>query len=142
MSSCGYKYMELGQLKLCTRTVRNSFCLPRAEQVVLLFILDRTVGWNKVEEKISTSQFVNGVIRRKRGHDILMAGGTRLTVDEVNEALTRLKERGAIETTSCEGKVAYSVNEDWCHPDLRELGMWELNESDYDYEHEDDASCG
>lgn len=134
MNCCGYKFTELGELKIYNRTIRSALCLSGPEQVVLLFILDRTIGWRKLWETISPSQFVNGVIRRKRGRDIFVGSGTHLTSDQLNEALMRLRERGAIEIERRGGKVAYKINEYWCHPDLEELGMWEITEGDYDYE--------
>ena len=134
MSDCGYRYSERGQLKIHSRVNRCSLFLSEEERLVLLFILDRTIGWRKVWATISCSQFVNGVIRRSGEGAIRVASGTRLTPSQVDGALTRLLEGGAIEIERFAGKVAYKINEYWCHPSLQEVGMWELNESDYDYD--------
>ena len=134
MFNCGYKYRPLAELKIYSRIVCSSLFLREDERVVLLFILDRTIGWHNVWETISTTQFANGVITRRRGCDVVAGSGTALTSDQVNAALTRLERRGAIEAETFRGKVAYKIEEHWCHPDLEELGMWELNDSDFDYE--------
>lgn len=133
MPHCGYKYTELAELKICTRTNRNSFCLPEAERLVLMFILDRTIGWHRVWEFISNRQFVDGVSRRRRGRDVLVIRGTGLMSGQVDEALTCLLERNAIAIGQFGRKMAYKVNEHWCHPDLEDQRMWEVNESDYRY---------
>ena len=140
MSKCGYKYSELGELKIYTRIVRSSLFLLEEERVVLLFILDRTIGWHKVWNTNSSGQFVGGVKRRRKGKRVVVASGTHLTSDQVNGALMRLLEREAIEIERFGKKVAYKINEYWCHPDLQELGMWEVNESDFDYGHEQGTS--
>ena len=131
MSWCGYRYTEVGELKIYTRTVRSALCLSELERVVLLFILDRTIGWHKVWDTISSAQFVSGVIRRGGQR---VASGTRLTTSQINEALSCLRESEAIELDRSRGKVAFKINEYWCHPDLRDCGMWELHENDYDYD--------
>lgn len=133
MQTCNYKYTTLGELKIYGRTIRSSFSLPDVERNVMLFVLDRTVGWHNVWEFISPSEFVNGVRRRKSGNVRVVVAGTALTLEQLDEALASLKERGAIEIDRIGDKVVYKVNEDWSHPDLQGPPMWELNEADYDY---------
>jgi len=138
MSYCNYRYTTLGQLKISTRTNRNAFCLPHAERLVLMFILDRTIGWHNVWATISLRQFVKGAFRRKNGRDCLLVRGTGLTFNEVEMALTRLRERDAIEIERFGRRIAYKINELWCHPDLTRLKMWEINNSDYDEADDDE----
>ncbi len=140
MSWCKYGYNQLGQLKIYTRTVRSALCLPEPERVVLLFILDRTIGWRKVWDSITSGQLVSGVMRRKEGRAVVVTSGTRLTASQINETLERLLERKAIEIERFGDRADYKINENWCHPDLRGLGMWELNDSDYDPDEGADGS--
>ncbi|MGE0773950.1 MAG: hypothetical protein AB7L36_02785 [Sphingomonadaceae bacterium] len=106
---------------------------------MLLFILDRTIGWHKVWKIISLSHFVDGVPDRLGGAGRFMVRGTGLTPAGVNRAIDSLSKMGAIEVQGEWPRMGYRINELWKHPDLRE--MWELNESDYIYDHdiEDDV---
>jgi len=128
-----HTHTERGQLKLYSRTVRNSNALPVTQGLVLLFILDRTIGWQKVFETISVGEFARGSFRRKSGRRFKIAPGTGLSSKEVVAAISDLREIGAIEVSNVGSKTAYRVAEDWCHPDLQHAGMWRLNESDYVY---------
>lgn len=132
-SLCNYKYTMLGQLKIYNRTNRGSFSLPDIDRIVLMFILDRTVGWRKVWERISPSEFINGVKRRRSGRVILMVNGTNLTPDQLDGAIAGLQERGAIKILNINGIKFYKVSEDWSPTALEASGMWELGEGDYDY---------
>lgn len=134
MMWCGYNYTTLGELRIYSRIVRSSMCLPENERLVLLFILDRTVGWHRVWETISLSQFANGVNRHRGGSRVVVSRGTRLSPSEVTEALERLESLGAITADHWGPELAFKINENWLHPDLRSLGMWELSEEDFDYE--------
>ena len=133
MSLCNYEYTTLGQLKIYNRTNRNSFSLPDTERIILMFILDRTVGWRKVWEKISPSEFVSGVKRRRGQRIIVIVNGTHVTPDQLNEALIGLEERGAIEILHIRGKTFYKISDEWSPSELEGSGMWELGEGDYDY---------
>lgn len=127
---CGYTYTVLGELKIYSRTIRSAMCLPEEERLVLLFILDRTVGWHRVWETISPSQFADGVSRR----GLVVGRGTGLRSAEVDDALQHLQTLGAIRVERHGRAIAYKVDEYWLHPDLQGYGMWELNEGDFEYE--------
>jgi hypothetical protein len=137
MVSCGFTYTTLGELKIYSRTVRSSMCLPERDRALLLFILDRTVGWHRPSEIITPSQFASGVRRRRHGSMVVFARGTGLTPAQVDEGIERLQRLGAIELEHYETQVAYKINPDWCHPDIQGSGMWELQ--DDDFEGEEDA---
>lgn len=134
MYNCGYKYSKLGELKIYNRVCRSLLFLSEEERLVLLFILDRTIGWHKVWSTISSAQFVGGVVSRRGKRAIVRAKGTRLTSDQVEEALTRLRDRGAINIDRFGAKVAYKINEYWSHPGLDASGMWRVEESDFEYD--------
>jgi len=138
MPYCSYRYTTLGQLKISTRTNRNSFFLPDAERRVMMFVLDRTIGWHNVWAPISLRHFVNGVFRRKNGRDLVLIRGTGLTLDEVKEAVARLHEHQAIEIEQLGRRTIYKINEFWSHPDLRSLHMWEINGGDYEESGDDE----
>jgi DNA-binding transcriptional ArsR family regulator len=137
MVSCGYIYTTLGELKIYSRTVRSSMCLPDRERALLLFILDRTIGWHRPLKFITLSEFSSGVRRRKLGREVVFARGTGLPPAQVVEGLEWLQRLGAIELEHYGPKVAYKLNSDWCHPDIEGSGMWELQEGDF--EGEEDA---
>ena len=132
MPQCGYRYTELGELKIYTRTNRNSFCLPEPQRRVLLFILDRTIGWHKVWKIISPSHFIRGVSNRLGSAGRFVIRGTGLTSEQVNQAVENLRKLGAIEVQGDPSRMSFRINELWSHPDLTE--MWQLGEGDYEYE--------
>jgi hypothetical protein len=126
----GIGYTQLGQLKIYSRTVRSAICLPEAERAVLLFILDRTIGWQRQWETITVAQFVRGVRRRWDGRRVTVAQGTRLDPAQIQAALQNLEELSAIEVERNGAAAEYKISEDWCHTDLRGSRMWELTEND------------
>ena len=135
----GYKYTKLGQLKLYNRIVRSSFSLPDAERSVLLFILDRTVGWQKAAETISNKEFERGVYRRKGGQSRLVTQGTGLSPEQINRAVAALCELRAIEVDHIASKSIYGIEAKWCHPELEIKGMskiWSVGEGDFIYKNE------
>lgn len=135
----GHKYTEIGQLKIYNRIVRNSFLLPYEQQVTLLFVLDRTVGWKKSHSSISISEFEHGVFREKSNSRTLIVPGTGLPPERVTLALGALKGSGAIEVDQVKSNTWYGINEEWHHPDFSPASSWQpwtLNESDYVYDDE------
>lgn len=129
-----HNYNILGKLKVYSRTVRNAMCLPDRERGLLLFILDRTLGWGRTSEIISTRQFIGGVSRPRGGRKIVFGMGTGLSAADVHDGLQHLQRLGAIRAVRQGNAVEYEVVEDWSHPNLDGSGMWGLNDADYDYE--------
>jgi hypothetical protein len=135
----GYSYNFRGQLKIYQRMVRSSFSLADHERSVLLFVLDRTIGWRRLSTRISMSEFYNGVFRGTGPSRTLVVRGTGLTAEQLTLAIARLVELGAIETQSTPPHVIYRIKEAWIHPELPGAGplsLWEVNESDYVYREE------
>ena len=131
---CSYRLTERGQLKVYNRIVRSSLSLGEAERLTLLFVLDRTIGWQKVLKAISHAEFLNGVFRKKAGHRRLVVHGTGLSWERVCQAIHSLEGMGAIRVHRLGSADVYEINDDWCHPDLPREGackVWDLNESDY-----------
>ena len=136
MPDCIHVFTTLGQLKIYQRIVRSSLSMAEPERRVLLFILDRSIGWNKASEIIATQEFVEGVFRRKKGHRRTIVRGTGLTTQQLREALDNLHEIGAITWADEPRGTRYWIDEDWCHSELRVVGgkfMWEVHENDYRY---------
>ncbi|MEA3430176.1 MAG: replication protein [Nanoarchaeota archaeon] len=67
--------------------------LPPAEARCLLYISRRTYGFHKEKDRISFSQFIDGI---KSKDDEQLDYGTGLSRPSVNEALKNLKKAGAI----------------------------------------------
>lgn len=135
----GVTYTERGQLKMYNRVVPSSFSLPQAERSVLLFILQRTVGWRKVWEAISIKQLVGGVFRRSGGKRHAIVRGTGLPTHEVSRAIAILREIGAVETEEHGPRTIYRIVPEWIHPDLlggTAYAIWQITESDYIYHEE------
>jgi hypothetical protein len=68
--------------------------LSGAEVKVLLYIIRRTLGFGKVSDVISLSQFTHG-IRKKDG--TVLDAGTGLSKEGVTKALTSLEAKGLIQ---------------------------------------------
>jgi hypothetical protein len=60
-----------------------------SEQKVMDFILRRTIGWRKIRDSISLSQFQNGANRGKNT-------GTGLSISQIQRAIKGLEEKGFI----------------------------------------------
>lgn len=133
---CGYNYTPLGQLKVYNRTIRQARLLSADSQAVLLFILDRTIGWRKVWEAISFLEFQNGIFRRRGGERVLVAPGAGLSTNRAKRAIAALRLCGAIEVMSVRSKQHYRIVPEWHHCDLTGVRSrtWELNETDYVYD--------
>lgn len=132
----GIMYSERGQLKIYNRIVPSSLALPEAERLVLLFILQRTVGWRKAWEVIAPKEFENGAFRRIAGQKVMIVPGTGLRTEQVIQAVEALKTMGAVEAYYYRARNAYRVVEDWCHPALPPHGdraVWTVRETDYVY---------
>ena len=136
----GIRYTERAQLKIYNRVVPSYFSLGEDERTVLLFILQRTVGWRRAWELISPKEFQNGAFRRKFGKRTLVIRGTGLPTDRVAQAIRALSKIGAIEVCEIGTKTAYRIVEDWCHADLEGFGIWGPNDNDYLYD-EDEGDC-
>jgi hypothetical protein len=67
--------------------------LSPSEFMVLLFILDRTLGWNKDSEVITRRQMLKGVASR----GTLYHRGLSLSASTIDTTLNRLEEKGVIE---------------------------------------------
>ena len=120
---------SLGRLKVVTRFLRYGQSLAPEVLKVLLFILDRTVGWNKAMVAISRRDFMNGTRSRRRNELSCLPIG--LSMDVVNEAIALLVEVGAIRANTIRASTYYSLNYDWEVPGL--MPMWEVDEDDYCY---------
>ena len=136
MALFGITYSERAQLKIYSRVIPSCFSLSEYERLVLLFILQRTVGWRKAWEVIAPREFEVGAFRRKAGQKIMIVRGTGLAPGRVIQAVQSLRTMGAIETHEYPSRTAYRVIEDWCHPDLPQEGdyaPWRVNEVEYRY---------
>lgn len=132
----GYTYGLSGQLKFYNRVIRSIFLLSEEERLVLLFVLDRTIGWKKAAARISMNDFQAGVFRRVNKLRTLVAPGTGLEPEQIMQAITNLVERGALQMESYNREVWYGIDEDWCHSVIRgsKFEPWRLVESDYVYD--------
>ena len=134
-----YSHNNLGQLKIYQRTVNSAFSLGDEERLVLLFVLERTIRWGRVWERISESEFFNGVFRRRNGQRMMVVRGTRVSAAALDRAIASLRQMEAIETHTTPSGTSYRINESWRHPELLTMGnldLWDLNESDYVYPEE------
>lgn len=61
-----------------------------SEQKVMDFLLRRTIGWRKVRDSISLSQFQSGVRGKEKNT------GTGLSVSQIRRAIKGLEEKGFI----------------------------------------------
>ena len=137
MVDYGIRYNERAQLKIYNRIVASFFCLPEDERLVLLFILQRTVGWGKAWKTISPQDFSTGVFRGDAGQRNVIIGGTGLASDRVTQALRSLQGMGAVEAHELGRQTIYRIIEDWCHPELPTEGryrIWSVHESEYAYD--------
>lgn len=133
MPSRDYTYDRLGELKIYTRVVRSVICLTEQERLVLLFILDRTIGWHRVWAFISEREFIGGVFRRRGGRKLTVARGTGLTRSQLSGALESLQQLDAIQLGRLGNRTEYKINEYWCHPDVLEFEMWNVGEGNFKY---------
>lgn len=130
----GVTYTKIGQLKMYNRVVPSSLSLPPEERSVLLFILQRTVGWGKMWEAISPVQFERGVFRRSGGKRHVIVRGTGLPYAQVSQAIAILRAMGAADTEEYGSRTVYRIIPEWLHSDLREgAAIWEVNEADIMY---------
>lgn len=63
---------------------------------VLAYIVRKTWGFNKVEDKISYSQFLNGIVNKD---GIKIFSGLGISEDTLARSLNKLKEKGFIDIT-------------------------------------------
>jgi hypothetical protein len=133
MTSGDYTYDRVGELKIYTRIVRSVMCLTEQERLVLLFILDRTIGWHRVWETISEQEFIGGVFRRRGGHKLTVVRGTGLSRSQLRGALVSLQHLDAITLGRLGSRTEYKINEYWCHPDVRQCAMWNVGEGNFEY---------
>jgi hypothetical protein len=78
--------------------------LSGPEQKVMDYILRRTYGWQKLEDKISLSQFKRGIVNQKTGK--ITDRGTGIKNDEtILSALNNLEKMGFIAIIRKRGKT-------------------------------------
>jgi DNA-binding transcriptional ArsR family regulator len=81
---------------------------------VLMFVLDRTLGWGKDWEAISKSHFETGFLDRKTGER--WAGKVGMTRRTIDATLRRLidEKKLILERPGSEGEVnRYALNREW-----------------------------
>lgn len=123
-----YAFNDKGYRKMYGRTVRSAAALPPNERAVLLFVLQLTLGWNKVWARIAPQDFQRGVWRRIHGRRLASAPGLGLSAEEIGAAIAGLVECGALLSAHFD---MYALNENWMHPAV--IPMWSLDDSDYIY---------
>lgn len=82
--------------------------IPEAESRCLLYICRRTFGFHKTVDRISLSQFINGI----KTDDRILDYGSGVTKAPVVEALKNLLEAGAIKKTDDSRGNFYEINLD------------------------------
>ncbi|MEY3894998.1 MAG: Bacteriophage replication protein [Verrucomicrobiota bacterium] len=88
-----------------------AFAFTPTQLVVLLFIMDRTVGWGKRWEKITQRQFLNGIPSFEEDA-VPYAGKLKMTLNTLKNALRRLITVGLVLERKLEGgSTAYSLSE-------------------------------
>lgn len=136
MADFGIRYSQRAQLKIYNRIVPSCLALPERERLVLLFVLQRTVGWRKAWDLIYAKEFEIGAFRKNAGKKSMIVPGTGLPPDQVTQAIASLQAMGAVEAHGYGSRTAYRIVEDWCHPELPQgsnYEIWKVNESEYIY---------
>ncbi len=81
--------------------------IPEAEGKCLLYICRRTYGFQKSRDKISLTQFVDGIVNRENE---VLDYGTGLTRPTVVEALKHLSQAGLIKVIREKSGNSYELN--------------------------------
>jgi len=82
-----------------------NYCLSGSEQKILDYIIRRTYGFNKIEDRISLNQFKNGI---KKRNGIWLDKGTGIKNDStILKGLGSLKKKGFIKTVKTKNKTTF-----------------------------------
>ncbi len=94
--------------KICECMIRKYFSrflyplLKPNERIVLEFIVDRTYGWGKSQERIRKTHFTKGIPN--------VTGGIGLSEPTINKALKRLCDYGILQTRDTYNGTVYKVS--------------------------------
>lgn len=102
-------------LKLLRKLSRDwRHCFTSTEFSLLMFVYDRTYGWSKVWERISSTQCVDGVFSKE---GICYAGACSSSASRARNTLSSLVERGILLRKDSNSPVDrayyYAINANW-----------------------------
>ncbi len=99
--------------------------LTALERLAVMFVYDRTCGWNKEWERITVNQFTQGVFgfdEEEGGFECYAAPFSKDRTG-AQKVINRLIEKGAILRRDIPGDPKgckeYSLNEDWDYPTIK-----------------------
>lgn len=97
--------------------------LTALERLAVIFIYDRTWGWNKEWEEITVNQFTQGLVRCNEGTWVSYAAPFSKDRTGAQKVIKRLVDKGVIfrrpVPNDSRGMIEYSLNIDWVIPDIR-----------------------